>query len=142
MSEEKPNNVDCSTLSDLVLEGVDFIKAEEEKIKNGDYPNGKASALLEGLERFLSVLKKENGIVEKKDKEPQPYYIAQEKKSEKNYTHAYQANIFFEDGCEMENLRAYTIVHNLKDLTEEFYYDPDDIISNEEFCGSHKRKGI
>lgn len=68
MSEEKPNNVDCSTLSDLVLEGVDFIKVEEEKIKNGDYPNGKASALLEGLERFLSVLKKENGIVEKKDK--------------------------------------------------------------------------
>ena len=57
LREEKPNNVDCSTLSDLVLEGVDFIKAEEEKIKNGDYPNGKASALLEGLERFLSVLK-------------------------------------------------------------------------------------
>ena len=142
LREEKPNNVDCSTLSDFVLEGVDFIKVEVEKIKNGDSPDGNASALLEGLEQFLSVLKKENGIVEKKDKEPQPYYIAQEKKSEKNYTHAYQANIFFEDGCEMENLRAYTIVHNLKDLTEEFYYDPDDIISNEESAEVIKEKGF
>lgn len=76
LREEKPNNVDGSTLSDFVLEGVDFIKVEVEKIKNGDSPDGNASALLEGLEQFLSVLKKENGILEKKDKEPQPYYIA------------------------------------------------------------------
>ena len=41
----------------------------------------------------------------------------------------------------MENLRAYTIVHNLKDLTEEFYYDPDDIISNEESAEVIKEKG-
>ena len=51
-----------------MLEGVDFIKVEVEKIKNGDSPDGNASALLVGLEQFLSVLKKENGIVEKKDK--------------------------------------------------------------------------
>ena len=42
----------------------------------------------------------------------------------------------------MENLRAYTIVHNLKDLTEEFYYDPDDIISNEESAEVIKEKGF
>lgn len=28
LCEEKPHNVDCSDLSDLVLEGADFIKAD------------------------------------------------------------------------------------------------------------------
>lgn len=150
LREEKPNNVDCSTLSDFVLEGVDFIKVEAEKIRNGDSPDGNASTLLEELEHFLLLLKKENGIIEKKGKvkkaqkenEPQQYYIAQEKKDEKNYTHAYRGSIFFEDGCEMENLRAYTIVHNLKDLSNECYYYPDDIISNEDSAEVIKEKGF
>jgi two-component system chemotaxis sensor kinase CheA len=34
--EEKPHHVDFSALSDLVLETVDFIKVEVEKIKSGD----------------------------------------------------------------------------------------------------------
>ena len=42
----------------------------------------------------------------------------------------------------MENLRAYTIVHNLKDLTEEFYYNSDDIISNEDAAEVIKEKGF
>jgi two-component system chemotaxis sensor kinase CheA len=36
LREEKPHQVNCSALSDLVLEGVDLIKVEVEKIKNGD----------------------------------------------------------------------------------------------------------
>ena len=143
LREEKPNTVDCSALSDFVLEGVDFIKVEVEKIKNGDSPDGDASALLDELKQFLSLLKKNNGIEETKTKgkkaervekkeENQQYYIAQEKKQEKKYTNAYRGKIFFEEGCEMENLRAYTIVHNLKDITEEVYFYPEDIISNED----------
>jgi len=36
LRQEKPSRVDCSALSDLVLEGVDFIKIETEKIKNNN----------------------------------------------------------------------------------------------------------
>lgn len=147
LREEKPNNVDCSALSDFVLEGVDFIKVEVEKIKNGDAPDGDATDLLDEVKVFLSQLKASNGIEEKpsktkKKEEKQQYYIAQEKKSGKEYSNSYHAKIFFEDGCEMENLRAYTIVHNLKDLTDELFFMPDDIISNEDTADIIKEKGF
>ena len=34
--EEKPKNVDFSVITDLILECMDFIKVELEKIKNGE----------------------------------------------------------------------------------------------------------
>ena len=36
LREENPENVDCSKLSDLVLEAVDYIKDEVDKIKAGE----------------------------------------------------------------------------------------------------------
>ena len=60
LREEKPQNVDCSALSDLILEGVDFIKVEMEKIKNGDDADGDAFALIDNIKVFLSKLKQSN----------------------------------------------------------------------------------
>jgi two-component system chemotaxis sensor kinase CheA len=137
LREEKPSQVDCSTLSDFVLDGVDFIKVEVEKIKNGDSSDGDASELIQELKDFLKDLKKGNNssdtnVNEKKlVKKPQQYYISQEKVSTTEYEYQYRANIFFEEGCEMENIRAYTIIHNLNDLTDEFYHFPEDVIDDE-----------
>lgn len=38
--ERKPKNVNNNILSDIVLDAIDFIKNEIEKIQNGDAPNG------------------------------------------------------------------------------------------------------
>ena len=45
LREKKPKKVDYETLSDLVLEGVDFIKVEVEKIKSGDEVNISARSM-------------------------------------------------------------------------------------------------
>lgn len=138
LREEKPQKVDCSSLSDFVLDGVDFIKVEVEKIKNGDEPDGDASMLIENLGTFLLDLRKENNIADsvKGDKGVQEkqkqYYISQEKISAAEYKYKFKARIHFEEGCEMENIRAYTIIHNLKDYTEEFYSVPEDVIDGED----------
>jgi len=58
--EEKPKNVDCSALSDLFLEGVDFIMLEVEKIQNHDSAGGDASALIKSINNFLATLKQNN----------------------------------------------------------------------------------
>jgi len=42
----------------------------------------------------------------------------------------------------MENIRAYTITHNLKDLTEEFYFLPADIIENENSIETIRKDGF
>ncbi|MFA9465536.1 MAG: chemotaxis protein CheW [Velocimicrobium sp.] len=148
LREEKPQQVDCSTLSDFVLEGVDFIKVELEKIKNSDSLDGDASVLIDELTLFLSDLKQENNVLEaketvqKKEKTPQQYYISQDKSSATEYEYCYRAVIFFDEGCEMENIRAYTIIHNLSDITEEFYHFPEDIIDDDGSVESIQKEGF
>ncbi|SNS05081.1 two-component system, chemotaxis family, sensor kinase CheA [Anaerovirgula multivorans] len=148
LREEKPNNIDCSTLSDLVLEGVDFIKIEMEKIKNGDEADGEVSQLIERIKGYLSILKRTNistGPVkdpEKVDTKGQRYYISQDKAKTSIYANAFKAVIYFEEGCEMENIRAYTIIHNLKDITEQIFYMPEDIIDNDDSVEIIRREGF
>ena len=40
----------------------------------------------------------------------------------------YKAHIFFEEDCQMENVRAFMVVHNIKDISSELFYIPEDII--------------
>jgi two-component system chemotaxis sensor kinase CheA len=124
LREQKIKNIDTSTLSDLVLEGVDYIKVELEKIKSGDKIDGDASVLIEKNKEYLLFLKQ------------QDFSPCEIKKN------AFKATIFFKDGCEMENIRAYTIIYNLKDYTEDFYYYPQDIAENDGSIQIIKDKGF
>lgn len=156
LREKKPQKVDYSALSDFVLDGVDFMKVELEKIKNMDQPDGSATELVEQLKNFLLFLKKdqeENSveineepviIPETTEEKVKQFYIAQEKKEipESQYENRFCAKIFFQEDCGMENIRAYTIIHNLGELTEEFYYIPKDIIENENTMDYIKENGF
>ncbi len=133
--EEKPENMDCAILSDLILEGVDFIKLELEKVKNADNLDGDPSNLIENINRFLTYITGgRNSTVVQKSKEEtpelQPYCPSANKVGGAPDLKGYEAVICFENGCEMENLRAFTIVHNLKDFVDDFHYFPEDIIEN------------
>lgn len=136
LREQKPQEVDYSTLSDLVLEGIDFIKVEVEKIKCGDDADGIAEELITKIKSFLEELKvgiSPEDIVERPVKQKkQQYYIAPDKKTEHKTKNRFRAVILFKEGCEMENIRAYTVVHNLVDMAQEVYYLPQDIAENDE----------
>lgn len=128
--ENKPESVDYAQLSDIVLEGADFIKLELEKVKNSDNLDGDPAKLLENVSKFLSSIKGDANDAPSPVKEGKtPATLKQSllpggcKPGQKMY----EAVIFFEDGCQMENLRAYAIVHNLKDIVEDFRYFPEDI---------------
>ena len=132
--EEKPENMDCALLSDLVFEGVDFIKLEMEKVKNSDNLDGDPSELIENIKEFLSSIKGEpqstDTIKETKKEVEQQYYSVPNRKVRNTEQKCYEAVIYFEEGCEMENIRAYNIVHNLRDIVVDFNYYPEDIIEN------------
>ncbi len=132
--EEKPANIECALLSDLVLEGVDFIKLEMEKIKNSDNLDGDPSELIEKIKEFLSSIRGEPQSTDtpkpKETKVRQQSYPTPDKTGENTELKCYEAIIYFEDGCEMENIRAFTIVHNLKDIVADFNYFPEDITEN------------
>jgi len=145
--EEKPENMDCGLLADLVLEGVDFIKLEMEKVKNADSLDGNPSSLIQSIRSFLCCIKGEKtGMAASKTKEPAPAaqhcYLSPGNNGTTGNRKAYEAVVFFEDGCEMENIRAFAIIHHLKDITEEFRYIPEDIIDGNDSVQVIREQGF
>jgi two-component system chemotaxis sensor kinase CheA len=153
LRKERPEQVDYSALSDLVLEGVDFIKIEVEKIKDNTAADGNADELVIKIESYLYELKNNNPEAAISTGEPkdtaeaaigdkQQYYISQASAGKAEHRNAYKAIIHFEEGCEMENIRAFTIIHNLKEITEDFSYIPEDIIDSDESINVIRQNGF
>ncbi|MDR1664639.1 MAG: Hpt domain-containing protein, partial [Clostridiales bacterium] len=138
LREESPQNIDYPTLSDHVLEGVDFVKAELIKIQDSEPVDGDGTALSADIKKFLSDLKA--GIApEKPDAKAaesggfSPASALEQPQQAIGMVpmHRYKAKIMFDDGCEMENIRAYTLVHNLGDLAQDVVHVPEDVIDEE-----------
>ncbi len=148
LREEKPKNIDCSALSDLVLESIDFIKGEIDKIKSCDTADGKAGLLINNIEVFLGILKENNAASPdqdfKKNEEikKQQYYVSSDRNRNSAAVNAFKAVIYFEENCEMENIRAYAIIHHLKGLADEIFYIPEDIIENDESVETIRNEGF
>jgi len=131
LREEKPQNVDCSALSDLMFESVDFIKVEIEKIKNGDDADGEVSTLIDNTKAFLSELKRKNqssaGPEAKKrnSTRKQEDYKRPERAEAPAPENSFKAVIHFEDDCGMESVRAFSIIHDLKGIAGEVFCVPE-----------------
>ena len=144
--EENPLNINYTYLSDLILDGIDFIKIELEKMNNGDPVDGNANQLIGAYKELLTTVRKDNpseiNVAPPASSDPKQYYIMKNKEAEKSYSYMYKAIIYFSDGCEMENIRAYTIIHTLKEFANEITYIPADIIDNDESAELIKSNGF
>lgn len=133
LREEKPKDVDYESLSDLILKCVDFIKVELEKIKNGNKVDGNCDSIIEYNKNFL---------MELQNQKPKENISTENRNEEIKLTNRYEALIFFEDDCEMENLRAYTVVETLREFSEEINYIPKDIMENDDTCKTIHESGF
>ena len=144
--ENQTIEYDFPTLVDCILESVDYYKIEMIKIRNGETPDGDTASLTEKVNDYLVKLKEDNGLEKSKKeagtkaKTDQKYYISPNKKE--NQAKYYKAKIHFKSDCEMENIRAYTIIHNIVDLVEEVLYKPNDIIDNEQSVDEIRANGF
>ena len=121
LRENKPEQVDCAELSDIILECIDFIKIEVEKIKNSDPLDGDYTSLLQKINSFLEGLKEINTVEE---------------------GNRFKIVVFFEDGCGMEHLRAFSIIHNLSEFSDEIHHVPEDIENGEDCVELIKDNGF
>lgn len=88
-------------ITDLVLECIDYMKYEIEAIGQGEDTshNVKGKELVERIRCYMQETEVEGS--------------------------QYMATLFFEECCEMEDLRAYEVVNHLKNEVEQFTYEPD-----------------
>lgn len=141
--EKTPSSVNFSELTDLILKGADFIKAELVEIEEGRDSNADSGVIIDEIRVFLAHLKKTNSLseqtCEKAEKaaslKKQKYYVGSGNMTDASAKKLFKAVLRFEEDCQMENIRAFTVIHNIKDIVNDIYYFPSDII---EECGAEE----
>lgn len=139
LRESHPQNVPHVELVTYVLDVMDFIGAELEKIQNGEAADGDSSELIAKLDKFLSGIKGESpsggsgqktSAKEEKKEEPQAgqFYIAPVASAS---SHFYKIYLQYYPEIELANVHAYKIVYALKEIAEDLMYSPEDIITDE-----------
>ncbi|SHO53272.1 chemotaxis protein CheA [Anaerocolumna xylanovorans] len=148
LREEKPEEVDCSFICDAVFQSIDFIKVELEKIKNGDKADGDSKEIAGSIKNILSELKANCGSVnmpideKRREEKPKKYYISQDRVNISQYKYAYKAVIFFEDDCELENIRAFTVIHELSGTAGEICHEPENLEDTSECIEKIQKDGF
>ena len=129
----------CAQMCELLLPAIDFIRTEVTKMAEGKEVDGEEGLLVDKINQFLLSLKAESQE-ELKDKgqpcedqieTPQKFYISQYQANQQTYNR-FIIDIFFEEDCQMENIRAFTVLHHLKAFCSEICHYPQELFDNEE----------
>ena len=144
--EHKDTKIEFVELSDLVLASTDYIKGQIEKIENGVSEEDLNNPLTDKIKNHLAGMKGTAKVIEKeapvdKKEENTKFYISTYGSS-KTKKSKFSAHVRFDDDCQMENIRAYMIVHDMKEVCEEIYHIPEDIIDNNETAAMIKENGF
>jgi two-component system chemotaxis sensor kinase CheA len=154
LREESPTDVDYSELADHVLACMDFIKEELAKIANNVPADGNPEPIIEVMSTFLAKLKGDEAAGGGSNDTAEPSGMAalaaaaaeldaaasKEAQEEKEAPegpkspfgrYRYKVKIRFDGGAQMENVRAYTVLENIKPHTKGIVYEPEDLASED-----------
>ena len=123
LRKNKSSNINFPEITDLVLSGMDFIKEEIGKIENDREADGNADELISKIRCSI-----EAG--------------SEDKPKEENKMVSYAAVIFFQEGCLMENIRAFALLRNLEESVSITEFIPKDISENNESSEIIKSEGF
>ncbi|MGN0607396.1 MAG: chemotaxis protein CheW [Oscillospiraceae bacterium] len=146
--EEKPV-IDCpEVLYELIFSASDLLKAEIELIQDDESVPTDFTAQINKIEEFVTYLKTgvmPEGMQKKESETPEktesvsdetavsvPEEKADNESTSDNSEDFVKIRVFFEDNCEMENLRALLLIQKISEYCTEISYEPADIETNSE----------
>ncbi len=141
--ENKPAHLNFTEVADIVLQTSDFIKGEIAKINDNQPSDGSTDELTARIRAYLRQLKAPDAPVaaaapapaaSAPEQSPSAQVAAQPQAAAEAHDaiRSYRAQVFFEENCQMENIRAFGLVHNLKDICVELAYQPAGILEDED----------
>ena len=131
LRENNPVIDNYEHIADLTLEVTDFVKGELEILESGAEPDGEAVDLIARIKEYVAELKGEASVAVSKPQASPSSAVSKETVAANGGFKGYHAYVLFEEGCEMENVRAYGIVHNLESVALNITTDPEDLINEE-----------
>ena len=144
--ENNPENINMSVLCDNIFEAIDFIKKQMNLIQDDSYADESPKLLIDNNKNYLSELmgSYNTGIIITKkstNEESQKYYISKFKDINESLI-MYKAVVKFKDGCQMEHIRAFNIIHKLKDIASNIQHIPDKILEDNHSIDVIRENGI
>lgn len=140
--ENRPAGVNYSLLADIILKSIDFIKLEITCIQCAEVSDFDVTELVNRVNAFLDGMSNkeeggspEAGNVKAQVVEDETVFPSPEEK-------LYKAVIFFDEGCEMENVRAFNVIFNLEKYVNIINYIPHDIIDRKETAEIIQKNGF
>ena len=124
LREHTPANADYPLITDLVLEVVDFIKLQLAHLEDGNELDDAPKTLTENIKDCLAKLKGDTVSTQSTS----PALVESQTSNDKN---RYSALIMFQEGSEMENVRAFTIIHNLQDVASDIVTVPENVLDED-----------
>lgn len=141
--EKLPQEHEWPRIFDIVLEAIDFLKGEIEKIQDGDTPDGNASELCVELKEILARLIAEDAAEGGQAPQEEPQIdmnfgqadtMSVETPVDRLHPEpgdtCFRAMVVFESGCQMETVRAFGAVMAVKDLCSSIAHVPEDLDNN------------
>jgi two-component system chemotaxis sensor kinase CheA len=146
LREKSPTNVDYAKLTDLVLDGMDFIKSEIDKIQQTGSSDAKSDGMRERIRKYLVELKGDQddgaqagsgaqaggagqaaaaGDAADSGSEDDSLFAPYEFTAQEGFAHIIRVR--FEEGCGMENLRAFELTNRLQNIATELRHIPSDM---------------
>jgi len=126
---------DWTLLTDLCLESADFFKQETAKIQAGLPSDGDETPFLTRIEALMDSLTgaapDDDGAADQPASAEKPTAApASQALAMDTDLPIYRAHIFFEEGCKMENIRAFQIVGALHDHVAFIETSPSDLLED------------
>ncbi|WP_186802653.1 chemotaxis protein CheA [Lacrimispora celerecrescens] len=153
-----------STLFDLMFRSTDMLRAEVSKVENNEPLSDNVDHLTQEINSFLKKISDDSptAAVEKNHSDhsspkeaAQPAPVVSTPVSATSLDEirldvaecpedlaAFFLRIFFDEGCGMENLRAFMLISALKESGLEFGYYPSDVETNSQSSGTIIEKGF
>ncbi len=124
--------MDNGQLSDMILESLDKIQGIIVLIENGQPHDIDVDEIRDRIRAIESQLKSgapNEAPSASLEPEKKRFYITAQRNIPDGLM-PYKICIRFTEGCEMENVRAFSLVHNLTEMAEELYHKPVNLIED------------
>lgn len=132
------NSTDKSELFNLTFKSTDVLRGEVEKLENNEPLSTNIDSMTSEINSFLNKISGKGEEKEEAGQEEQPAEgsVSSGSAAGQEFVDSLGSKctvflqVFFEEGCGMENLRAFMLVNALKEMDLEFEFYPEDVETN------------
>lgn len=125
-------------LFDVVFQASDFLKSEVDSVQNTGDATQDPSAMIQELERLSALMQGKSAPAA----QPEPVAAQPAAQASVENPELHQVRVYFEEGCQMENIRAFMLMEQLRDQCDSLESVPAHPESDSSLCSELSKNGF